>query len=154
MSFSLTRKTDYALVALVRLAAEKDRDGGPLSARQLANEHGLPLHLLMNALKELHRAGILCSRRGVSGGYYLCKDPTQTSLRQVIEALEGPVCVTLCNDENDHASTTCQLVETCPISEPIRGFNGLLNGFLSSIKLRDLMIAEHARNGQKVGVSV
>lgn len=60
----MTRKTDYALVALATLAREHDGEGRALSARQLAEQHELPLPLLMNALKELHRAEVIASRRG------------------------------------------------------------------------------------------
>src|SRR5437868_13882594 len=97
MSFSLTRKTDYALIALTRLAEEAAGKQQPLSARQIAEQYGLPLPLLMNVLKELHKAEIVCSRRGSSGGYMLCcHDPAEITMLQIIEALEGQVKVALC----------------------------------------------------------
>lgn len=144
MSFNLTRKTDYALVALAKLAQEKMNAGGePVSARTLADQYHLPLPLLMNALKELHRGGILDSRRGTHGGYYLTRDPEKISLREVIEALEGTVNVTLCSDENHQADQgVCNLVDTCIISEPIRRFNWMLNDFLDRISLKDLVTQE------------
>lgn len=154
MSFNLTRKTDYALIALSRLAKEQNGEGGPLSARQIADEYNLPLPLLMNALKELHRAGVLCSRRGAGGGYLLCDEPGRISLQRIIEALEGPVTVTLCGDDNhEDLDEPCQFMSLCPISEPITRFNGLLKNFLDSITLEDL-IRDQALRTAELGVEV
>lgn len=142
MSFNLTRKTDYALVALAKLAKEKlTTDGKPLSARVLADQHHLPLPLLMNALKELHRAGVIDSRRGANGGYFLARDPEAISLREIIEALEGSIKVTLCSDESqgETQNACCDLLQTCIISEPIRRINVLLNEFLQKISLKDIV---------------
>lgn len=140
MSFNLTRKTDYALVALAKLAVDKVANkSNPLSARVLADEYHLPLPLLMNALKELHRAGVLDSKRGANGGYFLAKDPQDISLKTVIEALEGSINVTLCSEDSSVEQGTCSLVHTCIISDPIRRFNHLLNGFLEQISLQDLI---------------
>ena len=135
MSFSLTRKTDYALVALSALALQTVDE--PLSARQLAEANGLPQQLLMNVMKELHRAGLVGSRRGASGGYYLERPADEITLREVIEVLEGPVSVALCSGDDE--DTTCQMISLCPISDPIRQFNGHLNAFLGSLSLSQLI---------------
>src|ERR1051325_1139837 len=106
MSFSLTRKTDYALVALSRLADEAAGGKQPLSARQIAQQFNLPLPLLMNVLKDLHRAEIVCSRRGQTGGYMLCcHDPADVTMLQVIEALEGRVSVAVCCEDEVAGAT-------------------------------------------------
>ena len=146
MSFSLTRKTDYALVALSRLAKERKGENRPLSARQLADEYQLPLPLLMNVLKELHRAGILSSRRGSNGGYSLVSLPENISLRHIIEVLEGPVNIALCSDaghqENEEDCPSCTIMNCCPISDPIQRLNGMLQHFLERISLADLTTLE------------
>jgi Rrf2 family protein len=150
MSFSLTRKTDYALVALSALAGSYHTDQNPMSARQIAEDYDLPPQLLMNALKELHRAGVLESRRGVGGGYLLSDAPESISLKRVIEALEGPVSVTLCSEDSSDSEeddcNVCRLVPTCPITDPIQRFNSLLNRFLDELTIADLFQtqADHA----------
>ena len=140
MSFSLTRKTDYALVALSALARQGLDDDQALSARQLATSNGLPQQLLMNVLKELHRAGLVGSRRGASGGYYLELAPEEITLKRVIEVFDGPVNVALCSGDhpNKEDGTPCAIVSSCPISKPIRKFDDLLNQFLDQITLRQL----------------
>jgi len=138
MSFSLTRKTDYALIALASLAHERRLGGEPKSARQIAEEFDLPLQLLMNLLKELHRARLVNSRRGVSGGYFLELAPEEINLKQVVEAIEGPVSVTLCSGDHE-PEVACQIVGTCPIIEPIRKFHYLVEEFLAGTTIKQLM---------------
>jgi Rrf2 family protein len=153
MAFSLTRKTDYALVALARLAEEATGGQRPLSARQIAEQYDLPLPLLMNVLKDLHRAQIVCSRRGASGGYMLCcHDPAEVTMLQVIEALEGPVKVALCCDDEPATAgaepcVACRVMSKCPNVTPMQRFNDKVRQFLSGITLRDLLDTSRDREG-------
>ena len=148
MSFSLTRKTDYALVALAALAERAEHDGGPMSARQIAQTYGLPPALLTNALKDLLKADIVCSRRGAGGGYLLCHDPERISLLRIIEALEGPVQVALCCEDEGHEAdgeepcVACRVLEKCPIVLPMQRFSDLVHAFLAQVKLKDLITTE------------
>lgn len=142
MSLSLTRKTDYALVALARLAQQDANGGPPVSARQIAEEYKLPLPLLMNVLKELNRAELVASRRGAGGGYYLQKPAARISLREVVACIEGPVAVTACCDdsrEDEDQCLGCRLTEKCPITGSIRRLNDLIVSFLDRMTLADMM---------------
>ena len=67
---SLTRKTDYALIALSHMAHDPE---GCCSAREIATRYRVPLPLLMNILKLLTRRGFAKSARGPHGGYRLVK---------------------------------------------------------------------------------
>ena len=138
----LTRKTDYALVALATLAKEKASSKAPLSARQISQRYGLPLPLLMQLLKELHRAGILHSVRGAGGGYYLAILPQQITVAQVIEIIEEPARITLCCEqagEPEHdEQCTCNLVQQCPIMTDIRKLNEKIVALLNSVSIFDL----------------
>lgn len=147
MSFSLTRKTDYALVALAALAEQAEGEGRPMSARQIAEAYDLPPALLMNLLKDLHKAGIVCSRRGAGGGYLLCRDPEEISLLRIIEALEGPVKVALCcDDEESHGDgepcVACRVLAKCPIVLPMQRFSDLVHEFLTRVTLKTLTTTE------------
>ena len=148
--FGFTRKTDYALVALATLAqhgADKDR---PFSARHLAQENGLPLPLLMQVLKEMHRAGILGSQRGPDGGYYLARSADCIDLVSVIEAIEGPLRVTVCCDDEADAvpCTGCNLTERCPITGAMRRVNELIVTFLGKISVRNLIESDEVHWAQ------
>ena len=143
MSFNLTRKSDYGLVALSFLARQKIAEGEPVSSRHLAELFGLPLQLLMNVLKDLHRADVISSRRGASGGYFLTRPPHEISLKQVIEAVEGPVGVTLCSEHGDEENP-CTIQTQCPINGPMVKVNNLFSDFLEQISLVDLIENEEA----------
>lgn len=138
--FSLTRKTDYALVALASLATLGSGQEQPRSARQIAQEYDLPLPLLMQVLKDLHRSGILGSVRGAGGGYYLALPPERISITDVIAAIEGQVWVTVCCREDEPVKCVpCSLIEKCPITAAMRRLNDRIIRFFSQITIRDLI---------------
>src|SRR3954454_4292811 len=82
-----TAKADYAVRAAVELAAAGDL----LTAEQIAQAQEIPLNFLENILRDLRRAGIVESRRGQAGGYTLAWRPDETSVADVIRAVEGPL---------------------------------------------------------------
>lgn len=143
---SLTRKSDYALVALASLArAAPDK----LSAREIAERYRVPLPLLMNVLTELVRHGMISSTRGVKGGYRLARAPEDITLAQLIEAIEGPVRLTLCchgeSGEESEPRTEeleCSLMESCPVRDPVRKVHAILHRFLDEVTLAHLLSDE------------
>lgn len=155
--FGFTRKTDYALVALATLAQQGASRQTPASARQIALQHGLPLPLLMQLLKALHRAGILCSARGAGGGYYLAHAPKRITLVTVIEAIEGPLRVAPCCEDLAEAEpcVACRLIQTCPITVTIQTLNELVVGQLGRISIQDLIESQDNSDllRQKLGLA-
>ncbi len=139
--FGFTRKTDYAMVALATLAGQGAAGDRPRSARWIADQNGLPLPLLMQVLKDLHRAGILRSTRGAGGGYHLADPPDRIGLVRVIEAIEGPLRVTVCcEDESDvEPCTACHLERRCPITTAMRRVNDVIVEFLGRITIDQLI---------------
>ncbi len=89
----LTRKTDYALLALASLARQTPTGA---SARGLAERLKLPLPVLRNILKQLTSRGVLKSTRGTRGGYRLARSPHHITLAQLLEAIEGPMLLARC----------------------------------------------------------
>lgn len=134
---SLTRKTDYALVALTclaRLAPQK------ASARQISERFQVPLPMLMNILKDLMNRGLISSTRGVNGGYCLTRDPREITLADIIEALEGPVKLAMCCNDDDHDEVLeCDLHASCPTRGSIQKVHHLFRGFLEQVSLADLV---------------
>lgn len=84
----VTAKVDYALRALVELAAA---DGATVKGDRLAEAQQIPLKFLENILSELRRAGIVGSQRGADGGYRLQRAGADVSVADVIRAVEGPL---------------------------------------------------------------
>jgi Rrf2 family protein len=143
---NISRKTDYALIALARLAqhaAGSTASAGtnsPMSSRQIAAEYDLPLQQLMSILKQLQRKGLVDSIRGPHGGYCLAIEPDQLSLTRIIESIEGPMKVTVCCEEDDEdACAACRLVPQCPVSSGIRWVNEQVYQLISGYTLADLL---------------
>jgi Rrf2 family transcriptional regulator, cysteine metabolism repressor len=86
---SITTKSPYALRALVELA--RLGGGGPVPIGELAKRRDIPVQFLEQLFAVLRRAGILKSQRGVKGGYSFARDPSEITVIEVVELLDGPV---------------------------------------------------------------
>jgi Rrf2 family protein len=84
----ISAKADYALRALVELAA---RGGGPVKGEVLAGSQDIPPRFLESILAQLRQRGILLSRRGAEGGYWLARPAETITLAEVIRATDGPL---------------------------------------------------------------
>jgi len=93
----LSKKADYALMAMKHLALRGDR--GSSSAREIAEQYDIPIELLAKVLQRLVRRGLLASHQGTRGGYQLARGPAHISVADVIQAIDGPVAVTACSGE-------------------------------------------------------
>jgi Rrf2 family protein len=85
----ITAKADYAVRAALELAAAEDDE--PVKGEQLAEAQDIPLQFLEHILLELKHARIIRTKRGVRGGYWLARDPSEITLADVIRAVEGPL---------------------------------------------------------------
>ena len=86
---SITTKSPYAVRALVELA--RLRGGGPVPIGELARRRDIPVQFLEQLFAVLRRAGILKSQRGVKGGYSFARDPSEVTVLEVVELLDGPL---------------------------------------------------------------
>jgi Rrf2 family protein len=85
----ISAKADYAVRAALELAASPD--GGPIKGTKLAEAQQIPLQFLEHILLDLKRAGLVRTKRGARGGYWLAEDPAEVSVADVIRAIEGPL---------------------------------------------------------------
>jgi Rrf2 family protein len=145
----LTRKTDYALVALAGLARRRETHQ---SARTLAVELHLPLPVLRNILKLLASQGFLVSSRGPSGGYRLARDAAQINLGQVVEAVEGPVQLLSCCPPEEGAAG-CRLEDSCLIKSNVRQIHDSLRRFLQTVTLAEIAADPYAASSAGAGPS-
>lgn len=110
----LSKKADYALIAMKHLALLGDR--GSSSAREIAGLYDIPIELLAKVLQRLVRRGLLASHQGTRGGYQLMRMPAQISIADVIQAIEGPVSVTACSASDDGS---CEQFAKCNVRDPL-----------------------------------
>src|SRR5688572_22766609 len=109
--FGLSKKSDYGLIALKHLAQHADAS---VSAREIASEYRIPVELLAKVLQRLARKGLLVSQHGINGGYVLARDPSQISIVDVVEALEGPIGITPCE-----RGSSCNQLDLCSVRDPL-----------------------------------
>jgi Rrf2 family protein len=84
----ISAKVDYAVRAALELAAAGD---DPVKGDAIAEAQDIPLKFLENILGELKHHGVVASRRGAQGGYWLAKPADEISLAEVVRAVEGPL---------------------------------------------------------------
>lgn len=95
MKLELSSEGRYALRALVYLAREADR-GELVTADRISAEAGVPRRLLARVMAKLVRANLVESSEGRGGGSRLARRPAEVTLRDAVEAVEGPFGVTHC----------------------------------------------------------
>ena len=85
----ITAKADYAVRAAAELAAAEGT--GPVKGERIATAQDIPLKFLENILSELRTAGLVASRRGAEGGYWLDRPASEIAVADVLRAVEGPL---------------------------------------------------------------
>lgn len=130
----LSKKADYALLAMRHLAANGGREA--VSARELAEAYAIPPELLAKVLQKLVRARLLDSHQGIRGGYGLSRPPALVSVADVIQAIDGPLTVTACS-EDDH---TCDQYTKCGIRDPLWRIKDRIVSALAATSVAELAV--------------
>ena len=84
----ISAKADYAVRAAIELAAHGKE---PVKGELIAEAQDIPLNFLENILGELKHTGIVASRRGANGGYWIAKDTKEVTVADIVRAVEGPL---------------------------------------------------------------
>jgi len=136
----LSRKLDYAILALAHLCRAQLE--GPVSARSLAERCSVPPAILANILKELTRAGVVRSVRGVRGGYELAAAPGSLSVGDLVRTLEGPTrlveCVALPGEQHE-PGTACGLERECAVKLPLQRLHARIQQVLDEMSFDQLL---------------
>jgi Rrf2 family protein len=88
-SVHMSAKTEYAIRAMIELATAGP--DGSLTAHAIADAQQIPLRFLLNILADLRRVGLVDSRRGPNGGWWLSKPAQQITVADVVRATDGPL---------------------------------------------------------------
>lgn len=110
----LNQATDYAFRAIIFLAGLPE--GKVVEAQAISQKEVIPMRFLLKIMPSLIRAGIVRSQRGVRGGYALDRKPSEITLLDVVEAIEGSVHINRCLEDYDYCSKkgapACQVHQT------------------------------------------
>ena len=90
----LSKKTQYALKALIYLAEKKTT--GPVLISEISKKKKIPLKFLESILLELKKSEILESKKGKGGGYFFAQDPKKVPIAKVMRLIDGPIALLPC----------------------------------------------------------
>jgi FeS assembly SUF system regulator len=145
----LSHLADYAVVLMT--AAARRPAGERLSATELSAETGVPLPTAQKLMGQLAACGLLSSARGVGGGFALSKPATDISLADIVEAVEGPIALTMCAESNNHQ---CILDAHCRVKPHIGVVGRAVRGALDSVNLEQLCSPAKAGAQERVSAAV
>ena len=127
----ISRLTDYATVVLATLAQEPER---VQTATALAERTRIALPTVSKLLKQLQRANLVISARGLHGGYQLARPAALISAAAILDALEGPVALTDCAAGEGH----CDIESNCRTGRVWQRLNLAIRRSLQDVSLAQL----------------
>ena len=111
----LSKKCKYAIHALVYMAK---RAQDQFVVKEISDECNIPRKFLESILLELKRAGMLASKQGKGGGYFLRKTPAEINLAEVVRLFDGAIAAVPCATHKFYESCAeCDDEETCAVRE-------------------------------------
>lgn len=126
------RNTDYAVRLMVHLAREYGQ--GPVSTRVVAREEGVSYPLACKLMQKLHGSKLIDSCMGPKGGFTLGRAPTNITLLEVVEAIQGPISLNKCLLSSD----ACGRQTHCTVRAKLAGVQETILKSLAGITFADL----------------
>jgi Rrf2 family protein len=144
----LSKKSKYAIKALVALS--RRYPSGPVLIADLAEQEELPRKFLEAILLGLKNQGILGSKKGAGGGYYLIKAPGEVMLSNVIRLTDGPIALTPCVSLNFYEPCAeCTDEATCGLRDVAREVRDASLKILTGTSIQDILDREEALKKRK-----
>lgn len=146
----ISKKTKYGLMAVIYLARRYDE--GPILIADLARDENIPRKFLEAILLALKNNGILQSKKGKGGGYYLGRHPRSVTFGQIIRVMEGPLAPVPCVSETAYAKCDeCGNEMTCGIRVVMKDVRDAMSVIFDGTSLADVLEkidnAEEAQKG-------
>ena len=141
----LSTKSRYGLRALFDMAF--NAGNLPIQVKEISNRQDISPRYLEQIFQSFKKAGILKSKKGPQGGYFLAKSPEEITVRDIIEAAEGDALLVACSDKEKEHLIDCQFNGSCVTQTVWNEAGELLKDFFSGITLKTL-----CERGQKMGM--
>ena len=137
----LSKKSKYAIHALVYLASKQNE--GPILISEVAEQQHIPKKFLEAILLDLRNAGILNSKKGKGGGYYLIKPTTEVNLADVVRLFEGAIALLPCVTHRYYEPCDeCTDEATCGIRDVFMDIRNETVNILKRSTLQDILDRE------------
>ena len=141
----LSHLADYAVVLMT--AAARRPAGARLSATELSGETGVPLPTAQKLMGQLTGAGLLSSVRGAGGGFTLARAALDISLADIVEAVEGPIAMTVCSGQE--GPSDCALDAHCRVKPHMGVVGHAVRGALGAVSLDTLALPLSLSKGER-----
>jgi Rrf2 family protein len=135
----LTARSEYGLLAMIDLASQEDQ--APTSARAISERQGIPAKFLEQLLVSLRRAGLVGAVRGAHGGFHLAKEPSNITVLEIVEVLEGPLSSSVCDGER---SEVCGKNDSCAAGKVWGAATAAVRDVFDHTTLQDLVYDQRA----------
>ncbi|MBQ8507445.1 MAG: Rrf2 family transcriptional regulator [Clostridia bacterium] len=136
----ISTKGRYATRMLLDIA--QNQGDGYVSMKNIAQRQGISKKYLEQFTAQLAKAGLLDIRRGNQGGYRLMRQPSEITLREILSLTEGSLCAVACLE---HMPNRCEKCDSCITLPAWTGLNDVVNGYLSSVTLQNLLDQAEAK---------
>jgi Rrf2 family protein len=113
-------------------------DTGSVSAKRIAEEFSIPPELLAKILQRLARERLIVSQNGPRGGYVLARRPIEITVGHVVRALEGPINIVECLEED----SDCPQMARCNLRRPVQKIQAAVSQLLDTMTLAELVGAD------------
>lgn len=129
----IRRNTEYAIRALVHLAANR---AAVASAWEIADSQEVPVEFLQKILQKFVKRGIVDSRRGAQGGFFLAREPCEVTLLEIVETMQGKLAMNRCFLGREEG---CPRSPNCPLKHNWLQMEGQITSHMAGITLQDLV---------------
>jgi Rrf2 family protein len=136
----LSKRGEYGLRAMIALAEPAENSNAPqmMQIKEIALREQIPPKFLEQILLALKNAGLLHSRMGVGGGYYLARHAKEITLGQIFRVLDGPVAPIKCVSQMSYEPCGCPDEETCGLRLAMGDVRNAIADILDHTSLADV----------------
>jgi Rrf2 family protein len=132
----LSKRGEYGLRAMIDLATWQGEF--PVQIKEISDRQQIPAKFLEQILLSLKNAGLLQSKMGVGGGYYLAKEPQEISLGHIVRVLDGPLAPIRCVSQLAYEPCGCPDEETCGLRLVMLDVRNAITDILDNTTLADV----------------
>jgi Rrf2 family protein len=147
----LSKKAQYSILALVKLAREYQR--GPVLIEKISQTEKIPKKFLEAILLDLKQSGVLGSKKGKGGGYFLIKEPGEINMADIIRHFDGAIALIPCATYKYYQPCQhCKDELTCGIRSVVKDIRDETVNLLENISLadiikrEDILLNQHQKN--------
>ena len=132
----LSKRGEYGLRAMIVLAdVQKNSPTGMIQIKEISAREQIPAKFLEQILLALKNAGLVHSRMGVGGGYYLSRPPKEITLGQIVRTLDGPLAPVKCVSQTAYEPCGCPDEETCGLRMVMGDVRNAISNILDNTTL-------------------